>query len=244
MEKRMKLINLVGGAIFSIGIILSLLLGGITVWGDLEASLFTSGLRADAALKTLQCPVMITPQETSSISVVLKNPSEKQLERFLIASISEGYSSLVREIRTKLDIAPGAKQEVRWEITPDDAAFDQRVVLFRVYVNPRYPYPSLGANCGVVRINMPLLTGNQLFLLTAGLALGCAIAGLALWELSLRRRPNANRHSVNALYTLTAVMLIATVLGYLGIWVASLGFLVVAVLLIGSLFVRRVSGNA
>ena len=101
------------------------------IWGDLEASLFTSGLRPDESLSTLRCPVIITASETGTITAELNNPTEKHLERYLIANISEGYASLVREIRTSLPIPPDDKGKVEWKIYPEDAAFDQRVILFQ-----------------------------------------------------------------------------------------------------------------
>ena len=172
MNKKQKSLKIAGGSLFSIGIIMGFILSSVIVWGDLEASLFTSGMRADKSLSTLKCPIVITASETGKITAVLNNPTEKTMERFMVANISEGYATLVREIKTNLPIPPEEKQKVEWKIYPEDAAFDERVILFRVYINPKYPHPSLGANCGVVRVNIEGVTGNQIVASAALLAFG------------------------------------------------------------------------
>lgn len=241
MKKRQKILSFIGGAFFIAGIILGFILTSIMVWGDLEASLFTSGLRADKNLSTLKCPIVITASETGKITATLNNPTEKTLERYLIANISEGYASLVREIRTNLPIPPTEKQKVEWKIYPEDAAFEERVILFRVYINPRHPHPSLGAKCGVVRVNFQGITGNQIVASTALLAFVSVGAGAAMIELGNRGSKTRSRNTINSIYALAGTLLVAGILSYFGMWILGIGLLSVAVLLIGILVSQRLS---
>ena len=237
MSKKRNTFRIVGGLLFVIGIVFGFTLSSLIIWGDLEASLFTSGLRAEESL-AIRCPVIITASETGTISTILKNPTEKSLERYLIASISEGYASLVREIRTDLAIQPKDKEKVEWKIYPEDAAFNQRVVLFRVYINPRYPYPSLGANCGVVRVNVQGLSGNQIFAGAVALSLISLGAGATLLETGGRPYIGRARTTRNNTFALAGVVLAAGAVGYLGLWVPALALLAISVLLLGVLVSR------
>ncbi len=229
MNARKSLTRTIGGLILINGILLGFLLNGIIVWGDLEASLFTSGLSADASIRTLNCPVLITSNETGTISATMKNPTEREMERYLRAFISEGRATLVREIKTKIPIDPGGREEVEWQIYPDDAVY-QRVILFRVYVNAKYPYPSLGGNCGVLKVNLPWLSGQQVLTLWVGLTLVCIVAGSVMWEKGNRQIKNHNRSTINALYAMVGILIIGSILAYMGMWLFGLAALVCAVL--------------
>ena len=242
MRKKQKILTIVGGTFFGIGIILGFILASIMVWGDLEASLFTSGNRADKSLATLKCPIVITSSETGYITAELNNPTTKPLERYLIANISEGYASLVREIRTNLPIPPEQKQKVEWKIYPEDAAFRDRVILFRVYINPRYPHPSLGANCGVVRLNVDGITGNQIVSSASFFALVSMGFGAVMVELGSRSSPNRSRNAIRNGYALAGVLIGAAIISYMGVWVLGFTLLAVSLLMVVILVTRKLIG--
>ena len=96
---------------------------------------------------------------------------------------------------------------MEWKIYPEDAAFDQRVILFRVYINPRYPHPSLGGNCGVVRINIEGVTGDQIFFGATALTLVCIGAGAAMLEIGNRKGKARSRNTINCAYALAGILL-------------------------------------
>jgi len=235
---RKKIIQISGGFILFFAILLSFALSSAIIWGDLEASLFTSGINPDSRLKNLNCPVLITSSEVGTVYTVIKNPTNKDSERYLMAFVSEGYASLVREIRTKVPIPASGKQKVEWKIYPEDAAFE-RVVLFRVYMNAKYPYPSMGGNCGVIRIDFPWLTGNQIFAALVGITLVSMASGTALWEYGIRPANNKTRNRTNAVYFLLGTLIVAGILGYVGMWVFGIMALAVAVILLGVIVFRR-----
>ncbi|HBY08395.1 MAG TPA: hypothetical protein DEH22_11610 [Chloroflexi bacterium] len=242
MRTYKKSFAILGGIIFFLGIILAFGLAGIMVWGDLEGSLFTTGIRSDSSLSSLNCPVIITENETSTISVVLKNPADKALERKMLANITEGYASLVREIHTDLTIPAGGKQKVEWKIKPEDAAFGQRVILFRVYVHPHASHPSLGANCGVVKLGVQGLTGKQIFVASTLLSLSFLAIGAVLIQKSHLPVRSRVCSTANCLYTLAGILIVAGIMSYFGLWALGLVALVVAVLLGGVFIARQITG--
>ena len=150
--------------------------GGI-IWGDIETSVFDSSIKAKSSLR-LNCPVAITTDEVGKISATVENQWIEEKKFYVRAHISEGYVSLNREINQQIPVAPGEKGKVSWEIYPEDAAYN-RIILFRAYVNPSYPVPSQGNFCGVLVLDIPFLTGTQIFLLMLGLQ-----SGLHYWRQS------------------------------------------------------------
>jgi hypothetical protein len=237
MKKKVAIKNLLGGILISLGILIGFIICSVIVWGDLEASVFTSGDNGDSSIKNLSCPVLITPKETGTISVVLKNPADKESDRYLRAFISEGYATLVRETKTKVPLPANGKQKVEWQVFPEDAAF-KRVILFRVYVNAKYPYPSMSGNCGIVKIDIPLLSGNQLLTIASLFSLSSLALGVVIWEFGVNSKTNKGRFSRNAVYFLAGILVLSAIFSYFGFWLIGILGLAVAIILVGVIIFR------
>lgn len=235
--KQKKLLRVAGLLIYSIGILLGMAIAGGIIWGDLEASLFDSSIKAKSSVR-LNCPVAITTHEVGEITATLKNPVEREKEFYVRAHISEGYVSLKREIDQQIPVAPGEKGFVSWEIYPEDAAYDNRIILFRAYVNPSYPVPSQGNFCGVLVFDIPVLTGTQLFLFLLGLSLACVIIGSMLWRKANQPMNKNTRSMTNALYALAIIIFSAIAAGYFGIWILGILLIASSILMIGIVFGR------
>jgi hypothetical protein len=238
MKKRKRTFQITSLIIFSIGIILGMLLSGGVVWGDLEASIFDSSIKAKSTL-SLSCPVAITTHEVGEVSATLKNPTDREKSFYIRAHISEGYVSLKREIDQQIPVAPGESEKARWEIYPEDAAYN-RIILFRAYVNPSYPIPSQGNFCGVLVLDIPWLTGTQVFLLLVGLSLVCVVSGILLWQ-KVNRPMNKNVRSLsNAMIGLAVIVYGALLAGYLGIWILGVLLFACIILMLGVIFGRYI----
>ena len=231
-----------GGLILSLGILLGFFICSLIVWGDLEATLFTNGMNGERRIGNLQCPVLITSHETGTISVVVNNPADRDSDRFLRASISEGYSTLVRESKEKVPLPAKGKKKVEWKIYPEDAAYE-RIVLFRLYIPSKYPYPSMSGSCGVIKIDLPWLSGNQAL---AGLSLLGVLfitSGAFILERSFQSEPvalpNQTRTWLNGIYALAGILSISSILSYLGLWLLGVFGLAAAVILACATILRR-----
>jgi hypothetical protein len=241
MKTNKKLMKVLGGVFITLGILVGFLICGVIVWGDLEASMFTDGVVGDKAISTLSCPVIITGNETGTISVVVKNKADRDSDRFLRATISEGYATLVREEKTKIPIPANGKQKVEWKIYPEDAAF-KSVVLFRVFIPAKYPYPSMSGNCGVVKVNIPWLTGNQVLGLVAVLGLVSLAVGSVMSESGCRPDvvpiPPKTRSRMNATYFLVGSLIAGAALSFFGYWLLGVFALAASTILAGVIIFR------
>jgi hypothetical protein len=216
-------------------------LSAIAVWGDLEASLFDSAIRGKEGLKTLKCPVMMTTSEERVVSVALTNSLDRPITYTVRAHISQGLVSLMREVNFKLPLAPGETQSLQWLVTPDDAAYG-RVILVRVRHPGIYPLPSRDASCGIVVVDLPGLSGGQVFALAlAASVLGLA-GGLGLWAVASRPLNKKERDVLRAMGVSAVCVLAGVAVGFMGWWLVGLLMLVVNVLLVGAIvgfFVRK-----
>jgi hypothetical protein len=237
VKRNKTFLKICGGGFLTLGILIGFLLCGLIVWGDLEASVFTNGINGDASIKNLRCPVIITSNETGTVSVWLKNPADKDSDRFLRASVSEGHATLVRETKTKVPLPANGKQKVEWKIYPEDAAF-KRVVLFQVYVSAKYPYPSMSGHCGIIKVDIPWLSGNQILALLSVVSVVSMGVGVLMWETGIRPASNKTRVSSNGIYFLVGTLVATAVFSYLGLWLLGVLGLVVAIIMTGVIIFR------
>lgn len=240
MTNRGKLIQYLGTLIFSTGTLIGFATLGIMIWGDLEASLLTSALDAEKSLTTLRCPIFLSPQESGQVTAKLQNPTDKNWERFTRAFISEGFVSLMREIKLAVPIPAGGKETVAWDVYPQDAAYD-RVIFFRVYVNAKYPYPSLGGSCGIVMLDLWGLSGTQILMSVIAIFLGCGALGITLWKISIKKSDHRTWNRINSMYALALIIAIGFVISFMGAWLVALLVWVAALLLVGIIIGRRMS---
>ena len=228
------------GTIFVItGTLLSLFLLVVTVWGDLESALFASTLDAEKSLSSLNCPILMSSNEVGKVTATFKNLVDRDWDRFTRVYISDGFITLRREVKMKVPIPEGEKVTVSWDLTSEDAVYN-RFIFFHIYVNAKYPYPSLGGSCGVVLLDLWNLTGTQSLILILATSLGLILLGVVLWKISTKSGEKA-WYTYRSMIGLAVIIFIGLVVGYIGAWVIALLLLVSALLLSGIIIGRKMS---
>lgn len=231
--RKSKLMDVLSLTLFSVGILLGLVLISITVWADLEATLFNPQPRQYApSFRRLRCPIVITPEETATIRARFKNTLDREIDLFIRAHISHGYVTLRREVINELSLDPGEAKWVEWEVDKEDAAFE-RLILFRMIRRGGYPLASRQGTCGIVLMNVPYLTGNQIVIALLAGNLIFMIAGGVLWIVPNRHMLDIQAQLTRAMGFLAGCILIGILLSFLGWWVPGVAFLVVILLGIG-----------
>jgi len=240
MTKVEKIFQTIGTVLFSIGIALAFVLLAAMVWGDLEASLFSSSLDAEKSLRSLSCPVLISRNETSEIKATFTNPLDKDWSRFTRVYISDGFITLKNEYKEEIPIPAGGKETVSWAIMAEDAVYD-RIVLFHIYVNARYPYPSLNGSCGVVVVDFLDLTGKQIIFLALGISFACIAVGIFFFKQTVKPVYEKTWNRIHSMYSLAVIIYLGLSIGYFGAWVIALLMLAISLLMIGIIIGRRLS---
>lgn len=236
MVSQKKIIRLLSVLVFSAGVLMGLALSAGAVWGDLEATLFGVSITADASLKTLKCPVMMTTTESGTVAATFSNPTDRQISPRIQTHISHGYVTLKRTIRTRVRLAPGETQQLEWTVASDDAAYGY-LILVKVLALGQYPLPSRQGSCGILVINLPSFTGKQIIAFSFATGLLSMVLGAALWVASSQPLSKRGRAAARAMYCIATTVLAAMLFALLGWWVLGGVLLVIAVLLVAQVVI-------
>jgi hypothetical protein len=215
--------------LFSVGILLGMALAGSAAWADFEAEYYGFQRMADRSLRGLRCPVLMTRSETGTVTLTLKNPTDKPLEFMARAALSNPGPAKVE--RQTLTVGPGEKGQLHWTVTSDniDLGF---FIFVQMSTYPVDTIPFRAMACGIVVLPLPGATGTQVFALTLIASLLCMAVGLGLWEAA--NRPSLGRWPAAtwAMRFLAVIVLAAMLTSFLGWWGVAGVCLVIAVLMI------------
>lgn len=231
-----------GTVLFIFGMVLVTFLALITIWPDLEASLFDAAISGEERLGNVSCPMLITANETAAIKATFRNRSDRAVQFLTYARISEGRVSLMRQANVLVQLEPGETREYRWPISASDAAYG-RVVLARVHRLRGAGERASQKACGILVLNIPFLRGSQVIAGTLVIALLSIAGGATLWWRRAKPLPGAPQRHIRTVGAICGLLLLAMVLGMLGIWLVGLLTLVVVVLLLVSAVDRSVASR-
>ncbi len=223
-----------GVFVFALGLLLGLAFSALVTWAALEANLFaaTPG-SGDEPLTTLKSPIIMTTRESGTIVATFSNPSEFTLLRTIRVHISSGFVTLVREESAQFTLGPGESRELQWTVTPQDAAWG-RLILVRVHELRNHPLPARTGSCGILVVDLPYVTGDQVVILTIGSSLLLMLGGMGLWALG--SRPLRGLRPVDyGLVGLAGIVFVGMLVSLTGWWQVSALLLVITVFLLVSL---------
>jgi hypothetical protein len=227
-----------GLSLFFLGVLIGLLLFGSLTWADLESNFyFGYGVQGSERLK-LSCPLIMTAAETNQVKVTVPNVADKLIEPRLRASISNSRV-LVRTEDTQIQVEPGSKGQVSWEMDPQDIVFGH-LIMVSVYQFQTYKLPSADGKCGVLVLKVPGSNGMLVYYVALLASLALMGVGLASW--SRARRPLEGRLLLHArgLTFLAGVIVLGIVVASLGAWLFGVILAALSVLSIGVMLGRFV----
>lgn len=212
------------------GVFFFILIGGLSIWADLEASLFNSARRSTESLSSLNCPSIISSNETGIVSASFSNPSDRIINPKIQTFVSDGYVILMQEQVDRLVIEPGGTKSVDVEVSAANAVYE-RIILVRMHQFAYRPLPYRNASCGIYVIDISFLTGRQF--ITLGLGLGALFsgAGLLLWGLSSRPIVWDRLTRFHQLIALILLSIFICIVGILSFWLLGVLLFVLWILL-------------
>jgi hypothetical protein len=212
-------------ALLLFGIGLALLLVVMASWPNMEARMFDPSVVAEARLTSLRCPIVVTPADEAQITATFRNSSDRNVRLYIVARISEGYLTLMRQTETLLSLAPGERHTLTWDIAPEDAVYGM-VIMARVQQHRSFPFPSRDRTCGILFLDMPWIKGGQLIGLLISLTLVSLGTGAFLWLRQERPLSEAKRKQALSMGGIIAILFAAFLAGLLGAWLVSLLLLI------------------
>ena len=229
MQGKKKLFRTLGIVFFSASILVGMVMFILMNWAYFESYFyFGYTFPADKTLTTLRCPLLMTTAETDAVTISITNDTDRDLNPLIRTEIS--YYGAARSERVNYSLAAGETRRLSWTITSDDMVFGH-LIMARVYVYSTFVLPSRTNTCGTVVVNLPGLTGIQLFVIALAFILVCMAAGWGLWLTGSRPLLKDGIIATRAMVAFTAVVLLGILAGCMGWWGAGLFCAVAGVLL-------------
>jgi hypothetical protein len=220
--------------LYLLGLLLMLAVAGITIFPESEVSVFDRPLVTEETLGTLRCPPAVTPHEDGVIKATFTNDQDRDVRFRARARISYYSATWFEDFDRWVELAPGETKVVTWALEPERAAFGW-MILARVHVSRRANTPPQQRGCGVMVLNLPLLTGTQY-------VLGMAVAGLLslaasgfVWLDGRRPVQGWRERRTRHLALVAAAVAAGMVAGLLNLWAVGGLLLLFSVLLLISL---------
>jgi hypothetical protein len=230
MQGKKKLLRTLGIIFFSIGILVGMAMFILMNWANYEAYFyFGYTAPADKTLATLRCPLLMTTSETGTVTISITNSTDRDLSPLIRTEISSFGAA--RSERTNYPLAAGETRRLSWTVTSGDIVFGH-LIMARVFVYNTFTLPSRASTCGTMVINLPGLTGFQLFVIVLAFSLACMAAGWSLWLTGSRPLLADGLIATWAMSIFTAVVLLGILAGCIGWWGVGLICCVASVLLI------------
>lgn len=223
-------LNYLSIGLFFFGTILGIVLIASIVLANLEATFYFGGIKiADEDLKSLKCPVIVTPLDRTSVTASITNNTAKTINPMYRVNISND-SKVSRLIETTPTLSPGETQQVEWEVNHGDAIYGN-LILVKVMQYKTLKTPSREGTCGTLALNIPYLTGNQVLYSGALSSLLLIGAGIFLWLKSNKPLIGRSLNLKNAMLLMAVVVGAGIIASCCGVWGLGSLLLVISILL-------------
>ncbi len=216
-----KIPNALSFMFFFAGILLGLTLSVLSMWADFESNFYGFTKQTKPAFYGLSCPILMTANESGTISITITNTSAKPIS----ANVRTEISSKLVPIKTIefIPIAPGETATLYKTINAENIDLKQ-FIFAKVLVYSVYPMPDQESTCGVFILPM---RGNGTLILIAGTILSLLFTAGGIYFLHKNSLP-ARR--LNPLLFITALIIPTMFFSYLGWWVLTVFLIVVLTL--------------
>lgn len=229
---------LLGLLSYTIGVAVGLFLILVAAWADLESTMYGFPRLASGGLGGLQCPILMTRDETATISFDISNTTDNRISPSVRAHISTRL--LPEEFLENFELTPGESKRLEWPVDPENIDME-RFIFAKVLLFSSHPIPSREATCGIYILDLP---GTGQILLPILVALSLVSTGWGLYSINRFRGSNEwlMKHAGSITF-LAGIVALGFVLIFIGGWILSLLVVVLALLMIvvllSSLLVSR-----
>ena len=209
--------------LFIIGILFAFTLSILSAWADYEASSYGFPNRASTLLTGLNCPILMTRNETQTVSIKIANRTKLELSPSARIDISTAHDPITyNEI---FYIATGDSRLLQWTIGPENIDYG-RFIFANVLIYSTYPLPDRENTCGV--FVLPIDGNGQLIFIFATIISILCIGSGAYF---LQRSTLSSKHKRPALF-LTPAIFLTMIVSFMGLWIQAILLIAITVLAI------------
>jgi len=212
---------------YTVGVAIGLFLMVVATWADMESALYGFPRLAEAGLGGFNCPVLMTPSDTNTISLKVSNPLDQTISPSIKTMIST--STVAEEYLETIQLAPGESKRLEWTIDSDNIDLGG-FIFAKTVMYSAYPLPSREDTCGVFIVNLPA-SGKVILPILVVLSL----LGMG-WGLYAAIKPDASsdwvEKQVRPMTFLAIIIGLGFVVSFSVGWIPSVLLLAVALLMV------------
>lgn len=213
--------------VFVVGAVSGLLLITLATWADLEAAYYGFSRRASTPLNGFSCPVLMTANETSTVSLKIKNTTDGKISPTILVETSSPVTAF--EFMENLQLVAGEQVTRAWSVGPENVDL-KRFIFAKALVYSSYPFPDRETTCGIYVLNIP---GNGkvftwILVVLNLLGVGAGLYGVYQFQYPVLRGVDIARQ----LLFLALVLLVGLIAVFIGSWLLGILVLVVAILVV------------
>ena len=212
---------------YTFGVAIGLYLMVVATWADMESVLYGFPRLAQAGLGGFSCPVLMTPNDTNTISLKVSNPLDQAISPSIKTMIST--STVADEYLETVQLAPGESKELEWTIDSDNVDLD-RFIFAKTVMYSAYPLPSKENTCGIFIVNLP---GSGQVILSILVVLSLLGMGWGLYSVIKPDASNgwAEKH-VRPMSFLAILIALGFIVSFAVGWIPAVLLLAVALLMV------------
>lgn len=213
--------------LFAVGVISGLILITLATWADLEAAYYGFSRRASTPLKGFSCPVLMTSNETNTVSLRLKNTTDGKISPTILIETSSPVTAF--ETTENLELAAGEQTSAEWAVGPENLDL-KRFIFAKALVYSSYPFPDRETTCGIYVLNLSVkgVVITWVLVVVSLLGMGLGLYGVYQFQGPVLRGADVFKQ----LLFLATVILVGFLSIYLGSWLLGVLVLVVSILFV------------
>jgi len=223
---------------YVVGVAIGLYLVVVSAWADLESAFYGFSRLADSGLGGFTCPVLMTHNETRTISLNISNKTDSKISPAVRTEISTSLVS--QEFLENLELTPGESIKLEWTVGSENIDLE-RFIFAKVLVFSAHPLPNREATCGIYVVDLP---GSGRVILPILVAFSLLGMGWGLYVMNRSGDTNewVGKHFRGMVF-LTIVIIVGMFFSFRGGWVPSILLLAISLLMIiilaGSFFMSE-----
>jgi hypothetical protein len=193
----------------------------------MESSAYDFPRLANAGLDGLHCPVLMTPDETGTISLDVSNTTQNRISPLIKAQISTRL--LPEEFLEDVHLTPGETKRLKWPVDAENIDMGN-FIFAKVLLFSAYPLPTRETTCGIFVLDLP---GTGRTIVPVLIVLSLISMGWSLHRINrLSASSEQQRKRLSSMIFLAMTISLGLVLSFLDAWMLSVLVLVVNLLLI------------
>lgn len=221
MQKSILIKPFISLTLYCLGIVVGITLATLATWADYESAFYGFTRFASTPFHGLNCPILMTRDETQTIKIKLTNTTGKPLSPSIRTEIS---TPLTTDSKLEFfEIAAGESLEIERTINSDNIDLGQ-FIFAKAGVSSAYPLPDQESTCGVFILPM---RGNGTTILIIGTMFSLLLISSGLF---LLRQSDPQRKKMRPLLFIGMVVILAMIFGFLGSWILATLMIVLVVL--------------